>query len=162
MMYCSLCVMLLAQFLAMQTSVAAAGVWTNWPFTLNSPGNVTAADDAGTKTLTLTGETLTGDTSGNSLTVSVQPGLLKFEGASDTTLNHINSVTVNHTGQRILNRNLGDGDDSLALVGIDSSTTNVNLGPGADKVAFSLCNLVTRTVDGGSGTDIVSLISSTI
>ena len=62
----------------------------------------------------------------------------------------------------ILNSNLGYDDDSLVVVGIDSSMTYVNLGPGADKAAFTLCNFVTLMVDGGSGTDIVSLITSTI
>ncbi len=47
----------------------------------------------------------------------------------------------------ILNSNLGDDDDSLVVVGIDSSMTYVNLGPGADKAAFTLCNFVTLMVD---------------
>ncbi len=141
-----------------QLAVIANGIPSkNWPFTLNSPGNVTAAYDVGTKTLTLTG-----DASGNSLTVSLRAGVLTVEGANDTTINHTTSFAVNHTGKLVLNGNLGDGDDSLGVVGIDSSTTNMNLGPGADKAAFTLCNIVILTVDGGTGTDLVTITSSTI
>jgi len=141
-----------------QLAVIANGIPSaNWPFILNAPGNVDAVYNAGTKILTLTG-----DATGNSLTVSLRAGVLTVEGANDTTINRTSSFAVNHTGKLVLNGNLGDGDDSLGVVGIDSSTTNMNLGPGADKAAFTLCNIVILTVDGGTGTDLVTITSSTI
>ena len=119
--------------------------------------NVLAVYNAGTKTLTLTG-----DANPNSVTVSLQAGLLKVEGANTTTINHSSSFSVAHSGKLILNSTLGDGDDSIAVIGIDSSTTTIDLGPGADKSAFTLCNIATLNVDGGLGTDIVTVTSSTI
>ncbi len=128
----------------------------NFKFSLANPSNVDAVFDAATKTLKITG-----DANSNSLTVSLQAGVLKVEGANDTTINHTSLFSVNVTGQIIVNAVLGDGNDSIAVIGIDSSATNVDLGPGSDKAAFTLCNISNLTVDGGAGTDVVTVTSST-
>lgn len=141
-----------------QLSVIANGIASrNFPFTIAAPGNVIATYDAGTKTLSLTG-----DATANSLTVSLQAGQLKVEGANNTKINQSASFTVAHTGKLIINSNLGDGDDSISVIGVDSSTTTLTLGNGADQANFTLCNIQTLTIDGGSGTDIVTVTSSTI
>ena len=72
------------------------------------------------------------------------------------------SQTFNHTGKLILNAEMGEGDDAIAVVGVDSSTSTINLGGGSDKVALTLCNVGTLTVNGGTGTDILTTTSSTI
>jgi hypothetical protein len=141
-----------------QLNVIANGIPSaNSPFVVNNPGNVVAAYNAGSKTLTLTG-----DATSNSLTVSLQAGILKVEGANGTTINSNPSFSANHSAQLVLTGNLGDGDDSISVIGISSSTTNLNLGPGADKAAFTLSNILNLTVDGGPGTDIVTVTSSKI
>lgn len=139
-------------------NVIANGIASaNFPFVIATPGNVIAAYNAGTKTLTLTG-----DATANSLTVSLQAGQLKVEGANATKINQSASFTVAHTGKLIVNADLGDGDDSISFIGIDSSTTSLKLGNGADQSNFTLCNIQTLTIDGGAGTDIVTVTSSTI
>ena len=141
-----------------QVSVIANGIPSaNFALSTVNPGNVVAAYNAGTKTLTLTG-----DATANSLTVSLQAGVLKVEGANGTTVNQTTSFSVNHTGDLVLTGNLGDGDDSVSVIGVSSSTTNLNLGAGADKAAFTLCNIANLTVDGGPGTDVLTVTSSTV
>ena len=127
---------------------------------------VLASYSSATKTLSLIG-----DVRANSLTVTLQAGSLKVEGANGTsiglagsggTVTTSSSRTFSHTGQLILNADLGDGDDAIAVVGVDSSTMTLNLGNGSDKAALTLCNVATLTVNGGAGTDIVTTTSSTI
>ena len=66
------------------------------------------------------------------------------------------------SNQLVMSVDLGDGDDAINVVGINSSTTNVTLGAGADKAAFTLSNFGTLlNVDGGPGTDVVIVTSST-
>ena len=106
--------------------------------------------------------TLTGDTSANSLTVTLQAGTLKVEGANGTKINGTTSFSVAHTGKLVLNANLLEGEDALSVVGVDSSTMSILLGPGADKLAFTLSTIGTLTVDGGTGTDVMVTTSSKI
>ena len=127
---------------------------------------VMASYSSATKTLSLIG-----DARANSLTVSLQAGSLKIEGANGTNIGITggggvvttsSSQTFNHTGKLILNAEMGEGDDAIAVVGVDSSTSTINLGGGSDKVALTLCNVGTLTVNGGTGTDILTTTSSTI
>ncbi len=129
----------------------------DYKFNLGVQSNVVAAFDSKTSTLTLTGDSLA-----NSLTVSVQAGVLKVEGANGTTINKSASYTVNVTGPIIINAALHDGDDSLAVIGVDSSKSYLDLGPGNDKAALTLCNVKDLTVDGGPGIDVVTVTSSTV
>jgi serralysin len=127
---------------------------------------VTAVYSSSAKTLTLTGDSL-----GNSVTVSLQGGTLKVEGANGTSIqakteagaviSQSSSYSVTHTGKLALSATLNSGDDAISLVGIDSSTTTIDLGAGADKASFTLSNFGALTVDGGPGTDLMTLVSST-
>ena len=119
--------------------------------------NVVATYNSGAKTLTLTG-----DANPNSLTVSYQAGILKVEGANGTKINGTTMFSSVHTGQLVLNANLNDGDDALAMVGLDSSTSTITLGTGNDKLALTLCNITTLAVDGGTGTDILLTTSTKV
>jgi|GEM_PF-816383 len=121
------------------------------------PSNVTAAYVAGTKTLTVTG-----DVNANSLTISYSAGTLRVEGANATKINSsATAYTASHSGQLVLIVNMGDGDDSIQLVGVSASTATINLGNGADKAALTLSNITNLTIDGGAGTDAL-LTTSTV
>lgn len=120
-----------------------------------NPGNVQASYTSGTLTLT-------GDTGANSLTVTVQAGVVKVEGANGTKINTTSTFSSVHSGKLKVIANLNDGDDSISFVGIDSSTTNITLGAGNDKAAFTLSNIQTLTIDGGAGTDLLLTTSTTI
>ena len=72
------------------------------------------------------------------------------------------SATFSHTGKLVLNADLKAGDDAIAIIGVDSSVTNISLGAGADKGAVTLSNIDNLNVDGGAGTDIFTATSSTI
>ena len=127
---------------------------------------VMASYSSATKTLSLIG-----DAQANSLTVSLQSGSLKIEGANGTSIGITggggvvttsSSQTFAHSGKLILNAEMGEGDDAIAVIGVDSSTMTLNLGGGSDKSALTLCNVTTLTVNGGTGTDILTTTSSTI
>jgi hypothetical protein len=152
-----------------QLAVSANGIASaNRPFTVGPPvipSVVTTNYNAGTKTLTLTG-----DGFANSLTLTLKNGKINIEGANGTKLTNLNTAQSNlvstsyaHTLKLVLNADLKGGDDAISVVGVDSSTTNINLGPGNDKVAFSLCTITTKlTVNGGTGTDALITTTSTI
>ena len=122
--------------------------------TITISSNVTATYKGGTLTLT-------GDANANSLTVSMQAGVLKVEGANGTTINKTAFFSAPISGDLIVNASLGAGDDAISLVGVESSTTSIDLGAGNDKAAIILSNFSTLTIDGGTGTDIVTVTSST-
>ena len=145
-----------------QLAVIANGIAsTNFPFTIGPPlvpSIVTTKYVPGTKTLTLTGDNLA-----NVLTVTLQNGKINIEAANGTKIIDLNvappplpllppqlsSVSYPHTGQLVLKADLLGGDDSISVVGVDSSTTDIKLGAGADKVAVTLCNISTLKIDGG-------------
>ena len=106
--------------------------------------------------------TLTGDAKANSLTVSMQAGVLKVEGANGTTINKKASFSTPFSGDVIVNSTLGTGDDAISLIGIESSKTTINFGTGNDKVAVILCNIGTLTLNKRTLSDIVTVTSSTI
>ena len=135
------------------TAISKLFVKTTTP-TVNG-GNVQATYSAGTLTLT-------GDSNPNSLTVSVQAGVVKVEGANGTKINSTSTFSSVHSGKLKVIANLNDGDDSISFMGIDSSTTNVTLGAGNDKAAFTLSSIQTLTIDGGTGTDLLLTTSTTI
>lgn len=117
--------------------------------------NVTADYNKTTKTLTLTG-----DATGNSLTVSYQNGVIRVEGASGTKINSTSFFTSAHSGKLVIVANLNDGDDNLSIMGVDSSNATINMGAGNDHVALTLCNFGNLTIDGGAGTADVLLTTS--
>ena len=119
--------------------------------------NVIATYAPASKTLTLTG-----DARANSLTVSFVSGVLKVEGANNTTINQSTVFTTQHAGKLILVANMNDGDDAISVIGIDASTVTVNLGAGNDKAAFTLSNIVTLNIDGGPGIDTLITTSTTV
>lgn len=136
-----------------------------------APPTVTASTVVATYTSATKTLSLVGDANANSLTVTLQSGSLKIEGANGTNIGTAGSggkittstsLTFPHTGKLIMTADLAGGDDAIAVVGVDSSTTNIILGEGSDKAAFTLCNIGTLTVNGGAGTDIVTATSSTI
>ena len=119
--------------------------------------NVTATYTVATKTLTLTGDDLA-----NALTVSYQNGVIKVEGANSTKINNTTLFSSVHSGKLVIVANLNGGNDSLAVIGVDSSTATVNMGGGNDSVALTLSNFTTLTVNGGDGTDTLLTTSTKI
>lgn len=139
-----------------QLAVIANGIASaNRSFTIGVPlvpSTVTTKYVAGTKTLTLTGDDLA-----NSLTVTLQNGKINIEAANGTKLNNLDTAETNlvstsysHTGKLVLKADLKGGNDSLSMVGVDSSMTDVKLGSGDDKVAITGCNITTLSLDGGT------------
>ena len=141
-----------------QLNVIANGIsYSTVNFTLDnfSASNVTAQFTAGTLTIT-------GDSNSNSLTVSLQAGVIKVEGANGTKINGNSLYSSVVSGPIAIVANLGDGDDAISFIGVNSSTSNINLGNGNDQAAFTLCNIGTLTIDGGAGTDTFLKTSSKI
>lgn len=139
-----------------QLSVIANGIAsTNFTFTTGPSvvaSTVTTKYVPDTKTLTLTGDDLA-----NVLSVSLQNGKIKIEAANGTKLTNLNTAQTNlsstsysHVGLLVLKAELKGGDDSISMVGIESSTTEIKLGTGADKVVATLCKIHTLLkIDGG-------------
>ena len=117
------------------------------------PSNVTAKYTNGTLVIT-------GDVNANSLTVTLQSGKVTVQGANGTTVNGSATYASPVSGNWTLAVDLGDGDDSIALIGIGIPTANVLLDAGNDKAAFTLCTIGTLTIDGGTGTDVLLTTSS--
>ncbi len=141
-----------------QLSVIANGISSaSQNFTINNvtPSNVIATYSSGTLTLT-------GDAGANSLTVSLQAGVLLVQGANGTTINSTTSFSHTHSGPLVINASLSDGNDAVSVIGVSSSATNISLGNGNDQAAFTLCNITTLTIDGGPGTDTLLTTSTKI
>lgn len=120
--------------------------------------NVTAAYSAALKKLTLIG-----DVNSNTVTVTYKNGKIAVEGSNGTTINNLSKFSPEaHTGQLTLVAVMGGGDDSVSIIGVDSSTTDLNLGSGADKVAITLSKVTTLKVNGGPQIDSLVTTSSTI
>ena len=111
-----------------------------------------------TKTLTLTGDTM-----GNKVTVSLASGKITVSGVDGTKLNGLETLpSITHTGKLILNSTLGEGDDAITVMGVDASTVSLNLGGGTDSAILTLCNVQKLVVNGGPGIDSLVTTSSTI
>lgn len=122
------------------------------------PSNVNANYNLATKTLTLAG-----DANSNTVTVTYKNGKIAVEGSNGTKINNLSTFTpVAHSGKLTLAAVMGAGDDSVSIIGVDSSTTDLNLGSGKDMVAITLCKIQTLKVDGGVGIDSLVTTSSTI
>ncbi|MCX7410923.1 MAG: hypothetical protein NTZ32_22845 [Planctomycetales bacterium] len=120
--------------------------------------NVTAVYSAAQKKLTLAG-----DANSNTVTVTYKNGKISVEGSNGTKINNLSTFTpVAHSGKLTLAAVMGAGDDSVSIVGVDSSTTDLNLGSGADKVAITLSTVTTLNVNGGTEIDSLVTTSSTI
>ena len=111
-----------------------------------------------TKTLTLTGDTM-----GNKVTVSLASGKITVSGVDGTKLNGLETLpSINHTGKLVLNSTLGEGDDAITVMGVDASTVSLNLGGGTDSAILTLCNVQKLVVNGGPGIDSLVTTSSKI
>lgn len=121
-------------------------------------GNVIASYNSTKKTLTLTG-----DARGNVVDLKLQSGVLQITGAVGTKINNKTStVSFPHNGKLLLNAVLGDGDDSLTVTGVLSSTMDLKLGNGADRATILLSSIDILKVDGGTGVDVLTTTSSTV
>lgn len=144
-----------------QLSVSANGISSaNFPFRIGAaqvPSNVTAVFNATTKTLTIIG-----DANPNSLTITLQAGVLTVLGANGTTVNHTTQFQTNVTGSINISATMSDGDDAVSMIGITATTASIDLGAGNDKAAFTLCHIQNLTVNGGVGVDSVLTTSSTV
>ena len=120
--------------------------------------NVTAAYNATTKVLTLTG-----NAAANSVTVAVQQnGTITVTGGTGTMINGTASFVVATTGRVGLTATLGDGNDSLVVTGMLAATMNISLGAGTDSLQLNLCDISSLILDGGAGTDTYTYTTSTI
>ncbi len=122
--------------------------------------NVTAAYSAALKKLTLTG-----DANPNTVTVTYKNGKIAVEGSNGTKINNLSTfapIPFLPSDKLTLVAVMGAGDDSISIIGVDSSTTDLNLGSGADKVAITLSKVTTLNVNGGTEIDSLVTTSSTI
>lgn len=122
--------------------------------------NVTAAYSAAQKKLTLTG-----DANSNTVTVTYKNGKIAVEGSNGTKINNLSKFTpvpFLASDKLTLVAVMGAGDDSVSIIGVNSSTTDLNLGSGADKVAITLSKVTTLNVNGGTEIDSLVTTSSTI
>ncbi len=121
-------------------------------------GNVNVTYTAKTKTLVLTG-----DAKANKVTVTLASGKITVTGTDGTTLNGLATLPpFNHQGKLALSSVLGEGDDSITVIGVYAGTVNLNLGGGADTATLTLCNVQKLVVNGGAGIDSLITTSSTI
>ncbi len=149
-------------------SANVTGTITSGVLTVNTGaygGNVIASYNAGTKTLTLTG-----DVSSNAVSVKYITATSTIEvlGLSGTKVNNKTTVqTYSHTGQLSLGAVMSDGDDAVYVMGVPASLVYLNLGNGNDQAGLSLCTLNGPTdklqMDGGTGIlDKLTTTTSTI
>ncbi len=123
-------------------------------------GNVVASYNKNTKTLTLTG-----DKNANSVSVTYNTAMSTIEvlGLTGTKVNNKTAVqTYSHTGKLNLGAVMGDGNDSVYVIGVPASYLNLNLGSGNDSVGLQLCVVDKLFVDGGIGADALVTTTSTI
>ena len=128
-------------------------------------GNVVVSYNANTKALTLTG-----DKNANTVTVTRNTSLNRIEivGTNGTKINNktvtqSSPLTYPFAGPINLSAVMGDGGDSVYLIGVSATQVNLNLGNGSDQAGLSLCNVTGKLqVDGGTGTDTLVTTSSTI
>ncbi len=124
----------------------------------SNSGNVKVAYTASNKTLVLTG-----DAKGNKVTVAFASGKITVTGADGTKLNGLETLPpFSHAGKLTLNSSLGEGDDSITVMGVDASTISLSLGGGADSAIITFCNVQNLAVNGGAGIDSLVTTSSTI
>ncbi len=118
-----------------------------------TPSVVLVAWNAGTKTITLTG-----DVNANSLSVSKSGSQLRIEGGAGTKIRYNNvtstSATIpNVSGKITVSGDLSGGNDTISGVSLDIATMNLKLGVGNDRVVLNYCNVDLLKLDGGPGTD---------
>lgn len=124
-------------------------------------GNVIAAYNATTKTLTLTG-----DVSSNSVTVTYDRvnDLITVAGSNATKINNTTTKTYSHSHLNKLNlfAVMSDGNDSITLINVNGSEVNLNLGSGTDTATLNYCAAIKLNVSGGTGDDtLVKTLSAT-
>ena len=135
--------------------------------TLNGGGGGGGGDDGGNVNVTYTARkktlALTGDAKGNKITVKLESGKITVTGAGGTTLNGLATLPpFTHSGRLILSSTLGEGDDSITVMGVDASTVSLSLGGGTDSAILTSCTVQKLVVNGGAGTDSLDTASSTI
>lgn len=117
------------------------------------PSVVNVAWNAGTKTVTLTGDNI-----GNSLSVSLAGTTLRIEGGAGTKIryNNLTSTSASITGVSGKIRITGDlagGNDTITVLKVAGSTFDWKLGAGNDRTILNYCNVDMLKLDGGAGTD---------
>ena len=116
-------------------------------------GNVVASYNANTKTLTLTG-----DVSSNAVSVTQKTGPLRIEvvGLNGTKVNNKTTpFTHSFTEPIKFGAVMGDGNDSVYLIGVYATQVYLNLGSGTDTAGLQMCTVTGKLdVDGGIGAGI--------
>ena len=134
---------------------------------------VTASDNAGSKTLTLTG-----DVDANSVLITQRGNVLEVQGAGQTrmgtALSNTQLVTYPIAGDYKIVCNFNQSatppsaptNDSVSLVAVNSSNTSIAFGSGADAANLTYCNIGTLLIDGGTNPqfspDSVSLVATKV
>lgn len=117
------------------------------------PSEVGVAWNAGTKTVTLTG-----DANGNSLSVSLAGSQIKITGGAGTKIRYNNisstSATISNVSGKVnITGDLSGGNDTITCVSMNVATMNLKLGAGNDRTIMNYCNVDWLKLDGGVGTD---------
>jgi hypothetical protein len=143
-----------------QVATIANGIPSNNVTITIGGGIVTASYKASTNTLTLIG-----DAKPNTVTVTrnTMTGVVTVSSSNGTKVNNsAGNLTFTPVGQIAINAVLGDGDDSLSLINLNTSTVDIKLGNGLDSASFRFCTVDKLVLDGGPGIDTYTTFGSTI
>ncbi len=114
----------------------------------------------------LDGVRIVGDDAANSLTIEVANGNVVVTGRGGTTVNGSNQPVTVSAGSigTSLNVSLGNGHDSLRVIGVEvSGATEIAMGLGDDDVTIDGATFGQSVVIGsGAGDDVVRVLTSTI
>lgn len=127
-----------------------------------TPSVVLAAWNAGTKTLTLTG-----DVNANSLSITLAGTSLRLGGGAGTKIRYNNitstSATINGVSGKInIGGDLAAGNDTISVVKADIATINLKLGAGNDRAILNYCKVDMLKLEGGTGVDSFTGTTSTV
>ena len=124
-------------------------------------GNVVSAYNAGTKTLSLTG-----DTGSNSVSVKyiLAFNTIEVAGLNGTKVNNKTTpASYPYTGPINFGAVMSDGNDSVYLTNVPATQVYLNLGNGNDQAGLSMCAVTDKlNADGGIGVNSLVTTTSTI
>jgi hypothetical protein len=115
--------------------------------------------------------TLTGDTGANAVSIQQRGTIVTVTAAGQTLIgtSTSNSQVVQYTipGDYHVICNFAQNatpatNDSVTLVAVKSSNTQLAFGTGNDTATLSLCGITLLTANGGTGTNVLNLLSSSI
>ena len=107
---------------------------------------------------------LTDDNVDDSVLITLRGTYLTVEGAGGTRIgtsaSNSQSVAFTCAAGVIVNCQFTGGNDTISMVGLQSSKTMLVLGDGNDTVKLTYCNITNLSIDGGPGLDTLSMVGN--